>query len=148
MFLTIKLCTHAKLNCFNRTDYYIKMDLALNNQQRSIYHKTQQTKPNQTKKLKIESEKKKIHPKTISSVGLDCRMNIPIASLQRGKTTPTSIQDMTRNNLMVRFSNTGALGNAEYPSIAISPRSTQAWSGSNWYGPIYESNRTNLCTYV
>ena len=28
---------------------YIKMDLALNNLQRLICHKTQQTKPNQTK---------------------------------------------------------------------------------------------------
>ena len=32
----------------NRTDFYIKMDLALNNQQRLICHKTQQTKPNQS----------------------------------------------------------------------------------------------------
>ena len=24
MFLTIKLCTHAKLNCLNRTDYLYK----------------------------------------------------------------------------------------------------------------------------
>ena len=30
----------------NRTDYLHKMDLALNNLQRLIYHKTQQTKPN------------------------------------------------------------------------------------------------------
>ena len=36
MFLTIKLCTYAKL----------KIDLALNNLQRLICHKTQQTKPN------------------------------------------------------------------------------------------------------
>ena len=44
MFLTIKLCSHAKLNCFK-----IKMDLALNNLQRFICYQTQQTKPNQTK---------------------------------------------------------------------------------------------------
>ena len=31
-----------------RTDYLHKMDLALNNLQRLICHKTQQTKPNQT----------------------------------------------------------------------------------------------------
>ena len=33
---------------FNRTDYLHEMDLALNNLQRLITHKTQQTKPNQT----------------------------------------------------------------------------------------------------
>ena len=41
MFLTIKLCTYAE------QIIYIKMDLALNNRQRLICHKTQQTKPNQ-----------------------------------------------------------------------------------------------------
>ena len=41
MVLTIKLCTHAKLNFYNRTD--IKMDWALNNLQRLICHKTQTT---------------------------------------------------------------------------------------------------------
>ena len=41
MFLTIKLCTHAKLNCFKlELIIYIKMDLALNNQQKLICHKT------------------------------------------------------------------------------------------------------------
>ena len=46
MFLTIKLCTYAKLNCFTIEQIiYIKMDLALNNQQRLICHKTKQTKP-------------------------------------------------------------------------------------------------------
>ena len=45
MFLTIKLCTYAKLNCFQIEQIiYIKMDLALNNLQRLICHKTQQTK--------------------------------------------------------------------------------------------------------
>ena len=29
-------------------------------------------------------------------------------------------------------SNAGALGNVEYPFIAIAPRSTLAWSGSTW----------------
>ena len=42
MFLTIKLCTYAKLNCFKKN---IEMDLALNNLQRLICHKTHQTKP-------------------------------------------------------------------------------------------------------
>ena len=38
MFLTINLCTHAKLNCFEiELIIYIKMDLAL------ICHKTQPT---------------------------------------------------------------------------------------------------------
>ena len=35
MFFTIKLCTHAKLNCF-----CIKMDLVLNNLQRLICQPT------------------------------------------------------------------------------------------------------------
>ena len=46
MFLTIKLCTYAKLNCFQMEQIiYIKMDLALNNLQRLMCHKTKQTKP-------------------------------------------------------------------------------------------------------
>ena len=40
MFLTIKLCIHAKLNCLKKK-YLHKMDLALNNIQRLICHKTQ-----------------------------------------------------------------------------------------------------------
>ena len=52
MFLTIKLCTYAKLNCFIEQIIYIKMDLALNNQQRLICHKTKQTK--QTIKLDFD----------------------------------------------------------------------------------------------
>ena len=48
MFLTIKLCTYAKLNCFKIEQIiYIKMDLALNNLQRLICHKTQQTNKHQ-----------------------------------------------------------------------------------------------------
>ena len=39
MFLTIKLCTYVKLNSFKLI--CIKMDLALNNLQRLICHKTQ-----------------------------------------------------------------------------------------------------------
>ena len=42
MLLTIKLCTYAKLNCSKKEQIiYIKMDLALNNLQRLICHKTQ-----------------------------------------------------------------------------------------------------------
>ena len=39
--------------------------------------------------------------------------------------------------------NAGALGNAEYPFIAIAPRSSLARSGSTWKGPIYGLNWTN-----
>ena len=50
MFLTIKLCTYAKLNCFSiERIIYIKMDLALNNLQRLICHKTKQTKQTKLK---------------------------------------------------------------------------------------------------
>ena len=39
-----KLCTHAKLNLFEiELIIYLKVDLALNNQQRLICHKTQTT---------------------------------------------------------------------------------------------------------
>ena len=41
MFLTSKLCTHVKLK---RTDYLHKKDLALNNLQRLICHKTKSDK--------------------------------------------------------------------------------------------------------
>ena len=45
MFLTIKLCTHTKLNFLKvKLTICIKMDLALNNLQRLIYHKTQTNK--------------------------------------------------------------------------------------------------------
>ena len=45
--------------------------------------------------------------------------------MQIGKTShTTSVLDMTLNNLMVSFSNAGALENVEYPFIAITPRST------------------------
>ena len=49
MFLKIKLCTYAKLKFFEIELFiYIKIDLALNNLQRLIWHKdqTNQTKPN------------------------------------------------------------------------------------------------------
>ena len=43
MFLTIKLCTHAKLNLFEiELTICIKMDLLLNNLQRLICHKPKQ----------------------------------------------------------------------------------------------------------
>ena len=44
MFLTIKLCTHAKMNFLKiELIIYIKIDLALNNLERLICHKTQPT---------------------------------------------------------------------------------------------------------
>ena len=42
MFLTIKLCTQMKPN-YLKSDYLHKMDLAINNLQRLICHKTQPT---------------------------------------------------------------------------------------------------------
>ena len=48
IFLTIKLCTYAKLNFLKIEQIiYIKVDLALNNLQGLKCHKTHQTKPNQ-----------------------------------------------------------------------------------------------------
>ena len=41
MFLTIELCTYAKRNYLKYNFICIKMDLALNNLQRLICHKTQ-----------------------------------------------------------------------------------------------------------
>ena len=50
MFLTIKLCNYAKLNCFSIEQIiYIKIDLTLNNLQRLICHKP--NKPNQTNQV-------------------------------------------------------------------------------------------------
>ena len=40
-------------------------------------------------------------------------------------------------------SNTEDLGNAEYSFIVIAPRSTLAWSGNTWLGPIYGTTRTS-----
>ena len=47
-------------------------------------------------------------------------------------------------NFTIEFdnSNAGALSNTEYPFNAIDPRSSLAWSGSTWLGPIYESNNS------
>ena len=61
MFLTIKLDTYTKLNCLKYNDLH-KMDLALNNPQRLICHKTQPA--NQSTKthhniLFVDHEKKK-----------------------------------------------------------------------------------------
>ena len=47
MFLTIKLCTYAKLKFSIEQIIYIKMDLALNNLQGLMCRETKQTKPNQ-----------------------------------------------------------------------------------------------------
>ena len=55
-------------------------------------------------------------------VGWGCKIYM-IASLQRGKTPPRSVMVWWWGS-----NNAGALGNAEYPFIAIVPRS----NGSNW----------------
>ena len=51
MSLSIKLCTHAKLNCLKELLICIKMDFALNNLQRLICHKTQLTNIYANKRL-------------------------------------------------------------------------------------------------
>ena len=45
---------------------------------------------------------------------------------------PTSVLDMTLKIWWWGSSDAGALGNADYPFIAIAPRSTLARSGSTW----------------
>ena len=45
---------------------------------------------------------------------------------------PTSVLDMTLNNLMVRLKWCRSFGNVEHLFIAIAPRSTLAQSGSTW----------------
>ena len=65
--------------------------------------------------------------------------NTLTTSLQRGKTPAI---------WWWGSSNVGVLKNVEHPFIAITPRSTLAWSGSTWEGPIYESNRTKQCNYT
>ena len=60
MFLTIKVCTNAKLNFLKiELTICIKMDLALNNQQILLCHKTQTTKLSQAKIIKSEKKPKK-----------------------------------------------------------------------------------------
>ena len=56
MLLTIKLCTYAKLN-FLKIELFIciKIDLALNNQQRLVCHETQTNK--QKKPTQIGNDK-------------------------------------------------------------------------------------------
>ena len=64
----------------------------------------------------------------LSRLGLK---NTHTAFLQKGKTPPPlmSVLDMALNNL-IGYNNTGALENAEYPFITITPRSTLARCGS------------------
>ena len=57
--------------------------------------------------------------------------NTLTASLQSGKTPPQQVSWIWHETSRVS-SNCGALGNAEYPFIAIAPRSTLAWSSSTW----------------
>ena len=53
MFLTIKLCTHAKLNCLNRADNLFKIDLALKTLQILICHKIQTTNSRKNSDLSV-----------------------------------------------------------------------------------------------
>ena len=53
-----------------------------------------------------------------------------------------SVLVMAFNKLMVSSTDNGALGNAEYPFTAISPRSTLGQSDSTQKGLIYWSNTT------
>ena len=70
-------------------------------------------------------------------VGWSCRIHW--LHLYRGVRPPqTILMDMNQNNLMVRFQWCRSLREAEYPFIAIAPRSFQ--------GPIYGLNRTKLRT--
>ena len=66
--------------------------------------KTKQKATKKQKKTKQNKKKKKIEIKInfkmSSQLGLP---NTPTASLLKGKTPPTSVLDMTLNNLMVRF---------------------------------------------
>ena len=75
------------------------------------------------------------------------QQNTPTASLQRVR---PPANECPRYAILWWWgsSTAGALENAEYPVIAIAPRSTLARSGSTWKGPIYGSNRTKLCTYA
>ena len=59
--------------------------------------------------------------------------NTPIASLQRVKTpAKVCLGYDTKQSDGCGSSNAGALGNAEYPFIAIAPRSTFIRSDSTW----------------
>ena len=68
----------------------------------------------------------KIHKKDCP-VGWGCRIHRLL--LFRGVRPPNECPGYDTKQ---SFSKTGALGKAEYPFIAIAPRSTQARSGSTW----------------
>ena len=55
--------------------------------------------------------------------------NTPTASLQRGKTPPTSVLDMTLNNLMVRFQQCWSFGECGVP---LHCHRSQVHSGPEW----------------
>ena len=104
--------------------FCIKVDFALNNQQRLMCHKTQTTK------LSILLFSYKLNQ--ASWLGMQ---NTPTAFLQRGKTSPTtSVLDIILNYPV--------LGNVEYPFIAIGLRSILIQRGRTRKGSIYCSNRT------
>ena len=83
--------------------------------------------------------------RNVCLVGWDCR--IFRLQLCRGGRLPKRVSWIWHQTIWWwGSSNTGALKNAEYPFIAIAPRSTLTWRGSTWLGPKYGSNRTKLCT--
>ena len=60
------------------------------------------------------------------------QQNTLTASLQMGKTPTKDLLDMTLKIWWWGSSNTGALGNAEHPFIAIAPRFILSRNGSPW----------------
>ena len=105
------------------------MALALNNLKKVDMQLNKETKPNTIAELAgtaeytdcISAESYSTPPMSVLRPNQLEQQNISIASLLRGKALPTSVL-----NLIVRLH----LGNAEYLFIAITPRSTLAWSGS------------------
>ena len=75
--------------------------------------------------------------------------NTATSSLHRGETPPPRHQWVSwiwYKSIWCRvFSNPGALGNAEYPFIAIAPWMSLTRIWSTWLDPIFWSNRTVWC---
>ena len=105
-FLTIKLCTHAKTELFEiELIIRIKMDLALNNLQRLICHKTQTT--NQSRRIKTRVYcslilfyrcKESIHSETELIINSSGTIRLILSYLP----TPLLGQDMTTRSIFKR----------------------------------------------
>ena len=113
--LTFKLCTYVKLFEI-KLFICIKMDLASNNLQCLLYHKT---KPNQTlSSFTPDWVRSALYvffsENTLCPVGWGCRIHRLL--LCRGvRPPPTSVLDMTLNNLMVRFQQCWSFGECGVP---------------------------------